>query len=50
MKGFFIGLILASAIAAGGYFMGLVQFDCAKAVGFFGSGMERATQVFNAYL
>ena len=49
MKGFFIGLVLASAVAVGGYFMDLVQFDCAKAVGFFNSGMERTMQVFNAY-
>lgn len=49
MKGFFIGLMSASAIAAGGYFMGLVQFDCAKALGFFSSGVEKTTQIFNAY-
>ncbi len=45
MKGFFIGLVLASAIAAGGYFMGIVQFDGAEAKGIFDSGV----QVFNAY-
>lgn len=45
MKGVFIGLVFASAVAAAGYFMGIFQFDGAKAKGFFDSGV----QIFNAY-
>ena len=50
MKGFIIGIILASIIAAGGYLTGIVQFDGEKVKGIFSSGAQKATQVYNDYL
>lgn len=50
MKGFIIGLILASVIAAGLCFTGIVQFDGERVKGIFSSGAQKAVQVYNDYL